>query len=95
MKKFFEPSDFPVVISGDYPLPKDVRDNLSRLCNAKIEKLMSEWPRIYKYKGSEYADWSREIDEDFGGVKKYDLQGYVAFIEPLMPQRDEEPKEEK
>lgn len=46
--------------------------------------------RVYKYKGSKHADWSPEIDEAFGGVKKYDAQGLVVDIQPIKKETAED-----
>jgi hypothetical protein len=49
----------------------------------KINALIESMPVLYKYKGSKYADWSRDIDEDFGGIKKYSHKARLAFVEEI------------
>lgn len=50
---------------------------------ADVEKMLEQAPIVYQYKGRPHADWSHEIDEDFGGIKKYLMQGRVLLIEPI------------
>lgn len=57
------------------------------LAQAKHDKwwdeLMASAFVVYKYKGSEHADWSRTIDEEFGGINKYTHQGLLIDVKKI------------
>lgn len=88
--------DFPLIrelglkINGDYH-----PENKSRTVYCEdLERVLEQGVRLYRYKSGNddprRADWSPQIDEDFGGVKKYSHQGLLIGIKPLKSETAED-----
>lgn len=52
---------------------------------ADLECVLESAPVVYQYKSlSNLGDWSHEIDEDFGGKKKYMNTARLLCIQPIV-----------